>query len=66
MKCCMEPRNWAHSSERPKQRTLVMIFGTQNIKMDLKDWIRLAQDRDECRALANVVMNLKKEYFSTS
>jgi hypothetical protein len=36
-----------------------------NIKMDLVeiglggvDWIVLAQDRDECRALVNIVMNL--------
>jgi hypothetical protein len=36
-----------------------------NIKMDLLgigwgfvDWIGLAQDRDKCRALVNVVMNL--------
>jgi hypothetical protein len=37
-----------------------------NIKMDVKeiglggtDWIHLAQDRDQWRALANAVMNLK-------
>ena len=37
-----------------------------NIKMDLQelgcedmDWIELAQDRDRCRALSNVVMNLR-------
>jgi hypothetical protein len=37
-----------------------------NIKMDLQeakcgrmDWIDLAQDRDRCRALVNVVMNLR-------
>jgi hypothetical protein len=36
-----------------------------NIKMDLRelgwggmDWIELAQDRDQCRALVNTVMNL--------
>jgi hypothetical protein len=36
-----------------------------NIKMDLSeigwsgmDWIDLAQDRDQCRALVNTVMNL--------
>jgi hypothetical protein len=35
-----------------------------NIKMDLRktgwdgmDWIDLAQDRDQCRALVNAVMN---------
>jgi hypothetical protein len=40
-----------------------MIFEADNIKMDLKGWIRLAKDRDECRALANVVMNLKEGKF---
>jgi hypothetical protein len=37
-----------------------------NIKMDLgqigwgdMDWIDLAQDRDQCRALVNTVMNLE-------
>jgi hypothetical protein len=37
-----------------------------SIKMDLRkigcdgmDWIDLAQDRDQCRALVNTVMNLR-------
>jgi hypothetical protein len=37
-----------------------------NIKMDLReigwdvmDWIYLAQDGDQCRALVNTVMNLR-------
>jgi hypothetical protein len=37
-----------------------------NIKMDFRekewggmDWIDLAQDRDQCRALVNTVMNLR-------
>jgi hypothetical protein len=37
-----------------------------NIKMDLReigwdgmDWIDLSQDRDQCRALVNTVMNLR-------
>jgi hypothetical protein len=38
----------------------------ENIKMDLRergwdgmDWINLAQDRDQWRALVNMVMNLQ-------
>jgi hypothetical protein len=44
---------------RPKQRWV------DNIKMDLRetgwggmDWINLAQDREQCKALVNTVMNL--------
>jgi hypothetical protein len=45
---------------RPRRRWVV------NIKMDLRevgwdgmDWIDLAQDRDQWRALVNTVMNLR-------
>jgi hypothetical protein len=45
---------------RPRRRWV------DNIKMDLReigwdgrDWIDLAQDRDQCRALVNTVMNLR-------
>jgi hypothetical protein len=45
---------------RPRRRWL------DNIKMDLReigwdgmDWIDLAQDRDQLRALVNMVMNLQ-------
>jgi hypothetical protein len=46
--------------ERPRRRWV------DNIKMDLReigwdgrDWIKLAQDRDQWRALVNTVMNLR-------
>jgi hypothetical protein len=45
---------------RPRHRWV------DNIKMVLRgigwdgmDWIKLAQDRDQCRALVNMVMNLR-------
>jgi hypothetical protein len=45
---------------RPRRRWV------NNVKMDLReigwggmDWIDLAQDRDQCRALVNTVMNLR-------
>jgi hypothetical protein len=48
---------------RPRRRWV------DNIKMDLReigwdgvDWIELAQDRDQWRALVNTVMNLKVPY----
>jgi hypothetical protein len=44
---------------------LIVIIFINNIKMDLReigwdgmDWIDLAQDRDQRRALVNAVMNL--------
>jgi hypothetical protein len=45
---------------RPSRRCV------DNIKMDLReigwdgvDWIDMAQDRDQCRALVNTVLNLR-------
>jgi hypothetical protein len=59
----MHIRYWRESQKRPvgRQRRRWM----DNIKMDLKrewdgmDWIDLAQDRDQWRALVNTVMNLR-------
>jgi hypothetical protein len=38
---------------RPRSRWV------NNIRMDLVDWVGVAQDRDRWRALANSVMNLR-------
>jgi hypothetical protein len=50
--------------KRPRGRPKSRWF--DNIKIDLRDkgwdgmeWIRLAQDRDQWRALVNKVMNLR-------
>jgi hypothetical protein len=52
-------QNFRGESERPRHRW------EDNIKMDLRDigwggidWINLAQDMDEWRALVNVIINL--------
>jgi hypothetical protein len=49
--------------KRPLERPGCMWI--DNTKIDLRgigcsgmDWIQLAQDRDQCRALGNMVMNL--------
>jgi hypothetical protein len=51
---------WESQTERPRRRWV------DNIKMDLReigwdgiDWMELAQDRDQWRALVNTVMNLR-------
>jgi hypothetical protein len=54
---------WESQTERPLGRP--KRWRVDNIKMDLieigwdgMDWINLAQDRDQWRALLNTVMNL--------
>jgi hypothetical protein len=55
---------WETQKERPLGRP--RRRWVDNIKMDLRnigwdgmDWIDLTQDRDQCRALVNTVMNLR-------
>jgi hypothetical protein len=55
---------WWESQKRPLGRP--RRRWVDNIKVDLRergcdgmDWIDLAQDRDQWRALANAVMNLR-------
>jgi hypothetical protein len=45
---------------RPRRRWVVNIkIGLREIGWDGIDWIELAQDRDQRRALVNTVMNLR-------
>jgi hypothetical protein len=60
----MKPWNWTDSlDKRPKRKKMDMGFGTWNdlreIEWDGMDWIDLAQDRDQWRALVNTAMNLR-------
>jgi hypothetical protein len=44
---------------RPRRRWVDSIkMDLREIRWDGMDWINLAQDRDNCRALLNMVMNL--------
>jgi hypothetical protein len=59
-------RTWTDSLDKlPKVWKMVMRFGTWNT-MDLReigwddvDWIYLAQNRDQWRALVNTIMSLR-------
>jgi hypothetical protein len=57
-KCQKGPRTWTDSlNKRSKLRKKDMRFGT--IGWGGLDWIDLAQDRDQWRAIVNTVMNLR-------
>jgi hypothetical protein len=46
--------------ERPRRRWVDNIkIDLREIRWDCMDWIELAQDRDQWRALVNTVMNLR-------
>jgi hypothetical protein len=46
--------------ERPRRRWVDNIkINLREIGWDCMDWIELAQDRDQSRALVNAVMNLR-------
>jgi hypothetical protein len=45
---------------RPRHRWVNNIkINLREIEWDVMDWVDLAQDRDQCRALVNTVMNLR-------
>jgi hypothetical protein len=45
---------------RPRSRWVDIIkMDLREIGWDVKDWIELPQDRDQWRALVNMVMNLR-------
>jgi hypothetical protein len=45
---------------RPRRRWVDNIkMDLREIEWDFKDWIALAQDRDQWRALVNTVMNIR-------
>jgi hypothetical protein len=55
---------WESQKERPLERS--RRRWEDNIKMELReigwggmDWVNLAQGRDQCRVLVNMVMNLQ-------
>jgi hypothetical protein len=55
-----------HARRKETTRKTKTYVGLDNIKMDLReiewdgvDWIDMAQDRDQWRALVNTVLNLR-------
>jgi hypothetical protein len=45
---------------RPRRRWVGNIkMDLREIRWDVRDWIKLTQDRDQWRALVNTVMNLR-------
>jgi hypothetical protein len=49
---------WGIQKERTTGKTNIRM-DLREIGLDGRDWIDLAQDRDQWRALMNVVMNLR-------
>jgi hypothetical protein len=57
---------FGRKSKRKRPLLRLGCKGEDNIRIDLGeiswevvDWIRVAQDRDQCQALVNMVMNLR-------
>jgi hypothetical protein len=63
MKILKKPRTWMDSlDKRPKRKKMDMRFGKMDLRevgWDGMDWIDVAQDWDQWRALVNMVMNLR-------
>jgi hypothetical protein len=62
---------WESQKERKRPLGRLRRRWVDDIKMDLReigwdgrDWIVLAQDRDQWRALVNTVMNLRVPYIA--
>jgi hypothetical protein len=60
------PIGYRWESQKVRDHCEDQDAGVDNVKMDLReigwddmDWIDLAQDRDQWRALENTVMNLR-------
>jgi hypothetical protein len=55
----MKPQNWTDFLDKRPMRKKMDKMDLREIGWDGRDWIDLAEDRDQWRAIVNAVMNLR-------
>jgi hypothetical protein len=57
--CCLDMGLYIHNIKYHLGGWTILKWVLREIGWDGRDWIELAQDRDQWRALVNTVMNLR-------